>query len=126
MDGAEHVFDILNRWAALSDDELARLADETALINIRRVAEMLTDISPRTIEPTEANFATIVREMHDLWRRGSRGLGEAIIKSTEYQRKGDLVAARKVHEVFMSSCPSEFYRTIARYQLSKIVTPEIR
>jgi hypothetical protein len=76
-----HDFDLLNRWAQLPDDDLARQATKEAIVVLRRVVSLLADGRQKGTEISEGSFVETVREMRELYRRGSRGLGEAIIEA---------------------------------------------
>jgi hypothetical protein len=52
--------------------------------------------------------------MRKLYRKGSRSLGDAIIKASELADNREYEKAIKIHEDFLSSCKSKFYRDIAR------------
>lgn len=115
-----HDFDLLNRWAQLPDGELAGLATKDAIIALRRVVGLLADKTQNRTEISEDSFVETVRKMRELYRRGSRGLGEAIIEAATYEKQGDFAQAKAVYERFIALCPSAFYTKIAEYQLRSI------
>jgi hypothetical protein len=113
-------FDLLTHWARLTDAELTPLATEEAFDVLRRLAEVLAERDQEETKFTELNFVAMVRNLHDLYRRGSRALGEAIIKASRYEKEGKLADAKRIYEEFLASCPSDFYKRIARHHLSTI------
>jgi tetratricopeptide (TPR) repeat protein len=115
-----HDFDLLNRWAQLPDGELARLATKDAIIVLRRVVDLLADKTQNRTEVSEDSFVETVRAMRELYRRGSRVLGEAIIEAAAYVKQGDFAQAKAIYERFIALCPSAFYTKIAKYHLQRI------
>ncbi len=115
-------FDLLNHWARLSEAELLAMATDEALDVLRRLAAALSAETETNLK--QANFVANVRHLHELYRRGSRGLGEAIINASSYEREGKPAEARKIYEEFISSCPSDFYKRIAKHHLDRIRSSE--
>jgi hypothetical protein len=55
--------------------------------------------------------------MRELYRTGSRSIGETILKASVDLDSQDIEKAKEVYEHFLSSCTSKFYSDLAKRQL---------
>ena len=116
-------FERLRVWAALPDNELAKLIDADSMALMQRVTVLLGADARRNALPVDRDdFVATVREMDRLYREGTRSLGEAIVEASEGGEKQDAARARVVYERFLAGCRSKFHREIARYELRKLGT----
>lgn len=121
MASGQRDFDRLRAWAALPDDELAKLIDADSIAVVQRVTVLLGADARRNALPVDRDdFVATVREMDGLYREGTRSLGEAIVEASEWGEKQDAARARAVYERFLAGCRSKFHREIARYELRKL------
>ena len=116
---ASHIFDLLKQWASLPDHEVEKLVSAENIVILKAVVNLLGD--PRTqYIIDDKNFANVVREMRNLYRDGSRSLGNAIIEGSDWVDQGQPEKAKEVYKKFLESCMSKFYRDIAQVQLEKL------
>jgi hypothetical protein len=116
-----HEFDELRLWDSWKDSDIEKVISDETIATMQRIVNLLDDeTKTEKTKVTRYNFILLVREMHELCKNGSRGLGEAIIKASEYEDKKEFEKAKKVYEDFLSSCKSKFYRDIARGQIKKL------
>ncbi len=74
-------------------------------------------------EVSAEQFPRLVKEMRELYELGSQSLGEAVIKASALQRKkGSATAtAIAIYSEFLITCPSPFYKDIAKVQRAKLI-----
>lgn len=112
-------FDFLKYLASMADEELQTLFSKATVERIERLAFLLQ----RRHESSQlgtANFVKTVRELHNLYKTGSRALGQAIIEASDYAQQGHIEQAKNVYYSFIETCPSEFYRRIAEHQIKAL------
>jgi hypothetical protein len=110
-----HPFDYLRLWDSWGDSEIEKIVSDDTMTILQDAVHLLNDVTNKErLTVTRENFISLVREMHNLCKDGSRSLGNAIIKAWEYEEVGDFSKAIEVCEDFLSSCTSKFYRDIAR------------
>jgi len=118
---SNHYFDVIDRWAALSDSELINLYSDVAIATLQRVVEMLCDTNQGLdIRVDRNNFVHLIHNMKQIKRDGSRRLGEAILQASDFLDQNQPSKAIEVYESFIETSCGTFYRDIARVQLSKI------
>jgi hypothetical protein len=122
MSQPEHEFDLLNRWASLSDAQIANIVSEDTIRVLQRVADLLGDESePGRPTVSPENFISTVRSMRERYAEGSRLLGNAILEASDWIDRNEPSKAREAYERFLSNCKLKFYRKIAANQLRKIL-----
>lgn len=116
-----HDFDSLNQWATWQDSEIKRVVSADSIALMQRVVFLLADekVQGELVVDGE-NFVELVKEMAQLYRAGSRMLGDAILQASDFLDRDDLDKAKDVYQSFLSSCPSRFYRNIAKNQLDAL------
>jgi replicative superfamily II helicase len=115
MNKFTHPFDHLNQWDRWEDSEIEKIISDETMVILQEAVDLLDDETKneKTIVTRDA-FVILVRDMRKLYRKGSRSLGDAIIKASELADNREYEKAIKIHEDFLSSCKSRFYRDIAR------------
>lgn len=121
MSAQTHDFDSLNLWATWADSEIDKIISKESITIMQRVVRLLADESEsKKIVVNSETFVPLVREMRELYKVGSRSLGETILEASEYVDNQEVEKAKEVYERFLSSCVSKFYKDIVIYQLSKL------
>ncbi len=88
---------------------------------MQRVVHLLADESEsEQIVVNNETFVRLVHEMRELYKIGSRSLGESILQASEYVDSQEVEKAKEVYRRFLSSCASKFYRDIAKNQLKRL------
>jgi len=113
-----HEFDFLTKWAAKPDEELVAEINPGNLEIMRKVVALIAPDEGKTVDAE--NFVELIRTMRIRYRRGARGLGDAIIQASDFTDKGDTEKAREVYESFIAKADSEFHAQIARNCLSRL------
>lgn len=118
--GSSH-FDWLNSVAQARDDEILEHFSPESVRHLSFLVEYLEDVDalPRT-QVERDNFVSTTRRMSELYKSGSKDLGETIIHSDELLEAGLSDQAKEVYAAFMRRCKSRFYLDIALAQLNKI------
>lgn len=123
MNKNPHEFDHLNAWNSLSDADINGVVSTGTIAILQKVVHLLSESPPHEQPCVDSdNFVALVRKMGELYKRGSRTLGEAIIAASELLDTNQMEEAKAVYKQFLSSCSSKFYRDIASRQLKKIST----
>ncbi len=114
-------FDWLNSVAQARDDEILEHFSPECVRHLSFLVEYLEDVDalPRT-KVERDNFVSITGRMCELYKSGSKDLGETIIHSDELLKTGLSDQAKEVYAAFMRRCKSRFYLDIALTQLNKI------
>ena len=116
-----HEFDILNKWALLSDTEIEKIISDDTIALLQRVVALLSNEAQNNeIVVRRENFVSTVRYMRKLYEDGSRLLVQAILEASDWLDKQQPAKAKETYERFLASCVSKFYRDIARNQIGKI------
>jgi hypothetical protein len=119
----EHVFDYLDQWSSLSDDEIFALYSHTTSDIARRALKELGNAEDQSIKVSKENFVSLIRRLREAKRIGSRALGEAIIEASELIERNHPGQAIEVYRKFLASCPSSFFRRIAMDAIDEIGPP---
>lgn len=72
-------------------------------------------------EVSAEQFPRLVKEMRELYELGSQSLGEAVIKASAAAEKGATATAIAIYSEFLITCPSPFYKDIAKVQRAKLI-----
>jgi hypothetical protein len=121
MEEQQHPFELIRIWSELPEDELIVTLHESSVKDVLNSAILL--LLDRPIDFREyhvEDLPKIVKKLRRLIKTGSWDLGEAIIKSDDYAKSGDLSNAIKEMQEFISSCESPFYRRCAEGHLNSI------
>jgi len=110
----------LRAWAAMADDELAKVIDADSIAALRRVVWLIDDSRSAPLPLDRADFVATVRTMERLYSEGARSLGEAMNEAQACCDQRDAARARAAFERFIARCGSRFHRDIARLQLKKL------
>lgn len=115
-----NTFDYVNLWDSWEDSKIEKIISDETIAILQEAVDLLDDETKneKTII-TRDTFVILVREMRKLYRNGSRNLGDAIIKASEFADNGEYEKAIKTYEDFLSSCKSKFYRDIAKGYIRK-------
>jgi hypothetical protein len=113
-------FDYLWTWRSATDEDLAIRCDEQSAAILRRLVTALGDERQRSEPITADNFVATVRSMERLCSDGSWALSDAILGAAKLLRRGEVAQAIELYQRFLDSCPSAFYRDIARGQIQKL------
>lgn len=114
-----HVFDYLNYWAVMSDDEIKEnISNE----NIKILNEARSLLSKEQVQDVDSmNFVSMVHQMRSLYVSGSRGLSELILETSDLKDSGNIDLAIKECRKFIACCPSPFYIEKAEFVLKKLL-----
>lgn len=115
-------FDLLDELARMSESQIDQYSTESNISALERalVALASADYIEATKRIDRTNIAQVARELRELRRVGSRQLGDAILKASDFVKSGLRSHAREVYETFLTQCPSKIYRQVAKSELSKL------
>jgi len=104
----------------MSDEDLQGVISQESIEALKRLGALLNETGLPATGITPSNFAEIVRELRRLQRDGSRALGDAIIRASDYEDNNQKDEARSVYTKFLQHCVSPCYRDIAETQIRNL------
>ena len=114
-------FDALRKWSTMNEENILDVIDIDEINALSGTVKLLVpEIEIANYPVNHANFLPLVKVMWKRYLDGSHGLGEAILKASEYTDKEENLLAIDVYSQFLEWCDMPFYRRIAERQLDRL------